>query len=231
LKVGWKPHHLFRGVTAGLAEMRCHVAVLEAGHRPHPPHEHEHEEILIVLDGTADLALQTSAGSPLTTPQRVERGAVAYYPAGFFHSISNPSDAPVTYLMFKWKSGHRANKEGALAHHLITSSASLQTINLTRANGFGTEQLLDGKSDWLCKLHAHATVVEPGRGYAKRWNAYDVAIVLLEGEVETGGERVKAPGVIFYCAGESHGIQNLGTTRAIYLVFEFHGKAAQAAVS
>jgi hypothetical protein len=58
-----------------------------------------------------------------------------------------------------------------------------------------------------------------------------VAIVLLEGEVETDGHRVKAPGVIFYSAGESHDMKNVGSSRAIYVVFEFHGKPAEAVVS
>jgi redox-sensitive bicupin YhaK (pirin superfamily) len=54
-------------------------------------------------------------------------------------------------------------------------------------------------------------------------DAYDVAIIVLEGEVETLGQRVAPHGVIFYAAGEAHGLSNPGTTTARYLVFEFHG--------
>lgn len=44
-EAGWKPRGLFRGSTADLADLRCHVSVLEPGRSPHPPHRHEEEEI------------------------------------------------------------------------------------------------------------------------------------------------------------------------------------------
>ena len=53
-------------------------------------------------------------------------------------------------------------------------------------------------------------------------DAYDVGIIVLEGEVETLGERV-SQGVIFYRAGEPHGIRNPSQSMAKYIVFEFHG--------
>jgi hypothetical protein len=53
-----------------------------------------------------------------------------------------------------------------------------------------------------------------------------VAIVLLSGEVETVGERVRQHGIIYYSAGELHGMRNVGATPATYLVFEFHNPSA-----
>lgn len=64
---------------------------------------------------------------------------------------------------------------------------------------------------------------KPGAAYAAHVDAYDVAIVVLEGEVETLGQRVGAHGLIFYPAGEAHGMSNPGPALARYLVFEFHG--------
>jgi hypothetical protein len=61
-----------------------------------------------------------------------------------------------------------------------------------------------------------------GKGYEAHIDPYDVAIILLEGEVETLGTRVSPTGVIFYGAGETHGMWNPGHTIAKYLVFEFH---------
>ena len=48
--------------------------------------------------------------------------------------------------------------------------------------------------------------------------------MVLEGEVETLGERVGPHGVIFYPAGEPHGIHNPSESTARYVVFEFHGR-------
>jgi hypothetical protein len=74
----------------------------------------------------------------------------------------------------------------------------------------------------LHKLHAHLTTLQPGAGYEPHADPYDVAILLFSGEVETVGVRVRPFGLIYYSAGELHGIRNVGLTPATYLVFEFH---------
>jgi quercetin dioxygenase-like cupin family protein len=74
----------------------------------------------------------------------------------------------------------------------------------------------------LEKLHGHTSTLTPGAGYDPHADPYDVAIIVLEGEVETLGKRVGPHGVIFYAAGEPHGIRNPGYTIARYIVFEFH---------
>ena len=53
-----------------------------------------------------------------------------------------------------------------------------------------------------------------------------MAIVVLEGEVETLGKRVGPHGVIFYAAGEPHGMRNAGNVIARYIVFEFHERTS-----
>ncbi len=101
-KTGWRPYHLFRGPTGALQEMACHVSVLSPGHSPHPPHIHPEEEVLIVLDGEAEIVF---ADDPQSTNARVERlgpGSFAFYPTDQHHTIRNASASPITYLMFKW---------------------------------------------------------------------------------------------------------------------------------
>ena len=73
-------------------------------------------------------------------------------------------------------------------------------------------------------LHAHTSVVQPGGGYAAHVDAHDVAIVLHSGKVATLGRVLEGPAVIYYSAGESHGLRNVGSEPARYLVFEFHSK-------
>ena len=48
----------------------------------------------------------------------------------------------------------------------------------------------------------------------------------LDGTVETLGQRVEPFSVIYCSAGELHGMRNVGSERARYLVFEFHGPGA-----
>jgi hypothetical protein len=65
-------------------------------------------------------------------------------------------------------------------------------------------------------------VLQPGGGYAAHADPYDVAILVLSGQIETLGATLSRGDVAFCAAGELHGMENPGPDQAIYLVFEFH---------
>jgi len=93
------------------------------------------------------------------------------------------------------------------------------------ADGIIQNLIFDSSTGYLPKLHSHMTNLQSGAGYPPHADAHDVATLLLEGTVETLGQRVESQGLIFYTAGEPHGMKNVGNTMASYLVFEFHGNA------
>jgi hypothetical protein len=146
----------------------------------------------------------------------------SYYPTTQHHTIYNTGVRPATYLMFKWR--------GAIADMGEPLPASI--FEYDRAGlppgprPMQQKLLFQQATSCLGKLHAHLTTLQPGAGYEAHADAYDVAIIVLSGEVETVGERVTPLGLVFYSAGELHGMQNVGTAPAVYLVFEFHGPAA-----
>lgn len=224
--VGWKPHPLFRGATADLNVIGCHASVLDPQRQPHPPHRHPDEEVLIILDGEADLLLQDSSNPAATRRHRVRRGAVAYYPAQFAHTIQNLSDDPVTYVMFKWI-GDSRQRDAMLPAQLVDAQEQAVDLAARATQAFETAPIWDGKTEYLRHFHAHVTALQPGAGYEPHGDAYDVAIIVLEGTVETLGQRLSRHGVAFYVAGEPHGMRNVGDGPALYLVLEFHaGRAA-----
>jgi quercetin dioxygenase-like cupin family protein len=94
------------------------------------------------------------------------------------------------------------------------------------AGPFWTHELFEGPTGCLGTLHAHLSVLEPGAGYDPHTDEYDVAIVPLEGTIETLGQRAEPWSVVYYGAGELHGLRNVGTGAARYLVFEFHSPPA-----
>ncbi|MEO6255522.1 MAG: cupin domain-containing protein [Sphingomicrobium sp.] len=215
---GWLPHPLFKGSTRIVDEITCHAAVLSPGHSPHLPHSHKFEELLIVLDGEADLLI---ADGPVEEGARVEHvspGAFSYYPAYQHHTIRNSGTAPVTYMMFKW---HVATAEAG-PNPLGASVLRYATPEADGETGFVTRTVVEQPTSLLGRLHSHTTYLAPGAGYAVHVDAYDVAIIMLSGEVETLGQTVGPGGVIFYAAGEKHGMQNTSDQPARYLVFEFH---------
>ena len=223
---GFKPHPIFRGSTPNLRSLSCHVSVLDPGREPHPPHQHADEEILIVLDGEADLILEDPTSPGITKPHGATAGTFAYYPGGFLHTIRNSSSAPVTYLMFKWIADR--TPDGVFQPHCLMSAAECDAAG-DSAEGLRQRPLVDGQTPYLRKLHAHVTTLAPGAGYVPHIDAHDVGIVVLQGTVETLGERVGPHGVIFYAGGEPHGMTNVGAAPARYVVFEFHGRHRRSA--
>ena len=220
---GWLPHPLFKGSTRIVDEITCHAAVLSPGHSPHPPHSHKFEELLIVLDGEADLLIADGPTEDGARIEPVRPGAFSYYPAGQHHSIRNSGSSPVTYMMFKW---HVATAEQA-DKPLETSVFRFDTPEAYGDKGFVTRTVFQQPTSWLGRLHCHTTFLAPGAGYAVHVDAYDVAIIMLSGRVETLGQEVGPNGVIFYAAGERHGMKNIGDEPARYLVFEFHAPGVE----
>lgn len=221
---GWRPNPLFRGSTPVLDGITCHASVLSGGHSPHPPHSHDDEELLIILDGEAELLIADGPSCDGARVEAVGPGAFAYYPAHQHHTIRNPGDKPVTYLMFKWHARGGKPAETPLGtsifHYADTASR--------QGRGFVTETLFEQATGWLGKLHCHSTRLEPGAGYEPHVDAYDVAIVTLSGRVETLGQEVEPFSVIHYSEGQKHGMRNIAAEPAHYLVFEFHPAAFDA---
>ncbi|MCK5216090.1 MAG: hypothetical protein KAR05_12150, partial [Candidatus Omnitrophica bacterium] len=143
-----------------------------------------------------------------------------YYPADWAHTLETTSEEPAHYMMFKWYAPEM--KTGA---HLEYKSFQIFGSSNTKEvkEGFQPKLMFEGQTAYLRKFHCHTSTLTPGAGYEPHKDDYDVIMVVLEGEVETLGQRVGPYGAIFYAAGEPHGIRNPGDVVASYIVFEFHG--------
>jgi quercetin dioxygenase-like cupin family protein len=217
---GWKPYSILSGSTADMWRLSCHASALAQGHCPHPPHTHDEEEILLVLAGEVDLILPTAQTADGKERRRLRPGQFVYYPAHFAHTLETVSEDEANYVMFKWHSG-KTESASPLVFGQFNFSGHL--AEASAENGFRTRLVFEGPTAYLRKLHCHISTLSPQAGYEPHVDAYDVAIIVLEGEVETLGDRVGSHGVIFYPAGEPHGMYNPGKSTAKYIVFEFHG--------
>jgi quercetin dioxygenase-like cupin family protein len=206
------PHPIFRGATPNTRWLSVHASILESGHSPHPPHTHADEEILIVLAGHGEL----TRGEEVV---HAKPGVVTYYPAGFPHTIRSSSTGSVQYLMIKWM-----GRRGAATDPLDAQLRDLDAIDVESGNGVAHTVLFEGATERARKVRCHMTTLEPGDGYTPHVDSHDVTIVLLEGTVETLGETVTGPAVVFSAGGWPHGIRNVGGTTARYLVVEIHGR-------
>ena len=218
-KSGFESYHLFRGPTAILSELESHASVLNKGHSPHSPHSHKEEELLLLFSGEIDLIFPDKSTATENRRHRLRAGQFVYYPAYFAHTLMSMSETPANYLMFKWHGKSRKKRS-------LLSFEQFEFVDppedTTRKNGFNMTLLFEGKTAYLKKIHCHMSKLKPGGGYKSHVDYHEVVIVVLEGEVETLGKRVGPYGVIFYAAGEPHGMHNPGDKEAKYVVFEFH---------
>jgi mannose-6-phosphate isomerase-like protein (cupin superfamily) len=214
----WQPFHAFAGATGSGAEITCHASVLAGGHSPHPVHAHAEEELLIALNGEAELVVPSGPSDQAPRTERLRPGSFVYYPAWQPHTISNPGSEPIAYLMFKWRAPwiDMVDALDTRVEHVDVLSPPEE------APALWSRLLFEGPTDYLDKLHAHLTVLQPGAGYEPHRDEHDVAIATLEGSVETLGRRVGPGSVVFYGAGERHGMRNVAQAPARYLVFELH---------
>ena len=214
----WKIYYILNGFSSEMYQLSCHISALKSGECPHPPHKHDHEEILILLAGKAELLLPENEG---TERVPIKAGSFVYYPAHFAHSLRAVSSEPANYLMFKWKG--RCRKDGAHLRYLLNDFFRFEE-HQDQEQGFKSSLIFEGPTGYLKKLHCHFSMLTAGAGYAAHKDDYDVAIILLEGEVETLGESIYPNSVVYYRAGNPHGMYNPGNTVAKYLVFEFHSR-------
>ena len=217
---GWQPHQLSGGVTPTVDRMNFHISILSPGVMPHEPHSHLDEELLIMLSGQADLVMVPEQITGKQVRHRLEAGSLVFYPAFYTHSIHNAGSEPATYLMFKWRASvpSRAQSQAAVFHYDVPA---LRVEN-RHAKPWESAKIFSFPTRHLKTLHCHASLLQPGAGYDAHRDRYDVAILLLKGTVETLGRPVEPFSVIYYAAGELHGLRNIGDTPAYYLVFEFH---------
>lgn len=222
VRTGWRPYGTFWGPTRCMANLDCHVSVLSAGKTPHEPHSHPEEELLIMLDGEAELVIVASDGAQKT--RTVRPGMFVYYEAGQGHTIHNASARPATYLMFRWRNEAAASRFDRLQTRIFRYDDPWGDPDREEARGWRSRRIFEGPTGCLRKLHCHVSSLSRGAGYEPHVDAYDVAILVLGGMVETLGQRLSPHDLAFCSAGEPHGIRNVGDGTASYLVFEFHGE-------
>ena len=81
--------------TPTLDELEIHISTLAAGKSPHAPHQHQHEELLIVKDGT----LETSQNG---ARRKVGPGGIIFQASNELHNVTNIGKTPATYFVIGW---------------------------------------------------------------------------------------------------------------------------------
>ena len=84
-----------RSATPTLDELEIHISTLNPGQSPHAPHQHVHEELLIVKQGT----LETFQSGER---RRVGPGGIIFQASNEQHNVTNVGDTPAVYYVIGW---------------------------------------------------------------------------------------------------------------------------------
>ena len=84
-----------RAPTPTLDELEIHISTLNPGQSPHAPHQHPHEELLIVREGT----LETFQSGE---KRRVGPGGIIFQASNEMHNVTSVGQAPATYFVIGW---------------------------------------------------------------------------------------------------------------------------------
>ncbi len=219
---GWKIRRIFRGPTAAMKKFSSHVSVLGSGKMPHTPHEHGEEELLIMLSGGADI-VTLDEGGLIAATARIFPGSAVYHAARQKHTIQCIGPEPAAYLIFKWVGAADLSSDVRLRSSIYHNARGCNDPATRSARQIVRTVIFESPTLYLRKLRCHISILQPGAGYPPHSDAYDVAILTLSGTVETLGRNIGPYSVIFYAAGEPHGMKNADTIPARYIVIEFHG--------
>ncbi|HUK16004.1 MAG TPA: cupin domain-containing protein [Bryobacteraceae bacterium] len=89
-----KGRSFFHGVNRSGFDFEMHETILSPGTRTHAPHKHEHEEIVVVFEGTVETWLEGKT-------ETAETGSVIYFASNQMHSTRNIGSGPSRYYVIE----------------------------------------------------------------------------------------------------------------------------------
>jgi quercetin dioxygenase-like cupin family protein len=87
-----KGRRFFLAATHAGFNVESHETILGPGLETHPPHKHEHEEIVIVVEGTVEANME---GTKVTVPA----GSVLVFGSNRMHNARNAGTTPCRYYV------------------------------------------------------------------------------------------------------------------------------------
>ena len=89
-----KGRRFFFGANRSGFKLEMHETILGADVQTHAPHRHEHEEIVIVFEGTVEAYLEGKT-------EIAEAGSVIYFGSNKLHSARNAGSTPCRYYVIE----------------------------------------------------------------------------------------------------------------------------------
>ncbi len=98
----FKPHdkggirNYFKQSTSMFQRFEMHVTTLNPGLKSHEPHTHKAAEIVLMIDGSADMQIDK-------THQKAEKGDLIFLKSNIPHALNNIGKNACMYFAFQWE--------------------------------------------------------------------------------------------------------------------------------
>jgi len=89
-----KSREFFSGATHSGFRIQTHETALGPGTTTHAPHKHEHEEIIVLVEGTLEALFDERT-------EKVEAGSVIWLASNQMHSVRNIGQTPCRYYVIE----------------------------------------------------------------------------------------------------------------------------------
>jgi len=89
-----KGRQFFDGVEHSGFHLEFHQTILGAGTQTHDPHKHEHDEVVILVQGTVEALIEDRT-------ETVETGSVMFFASNEMHSVRNVGTGPCSYYVIE----------------------------------------------------------------------------------------------------------------------------------
>jgi mannose-6-phosphate isomerase-like protein (cupin superfamily) len=86
----------YEGPTDQVRSMTAGSLLLKPGMSPHPPHQHEEEEFMVITQGAGEISVEGKI-------TKVGPGSMMYSPANRLHGIVNSGKVDLLFYYYKWK--------------------------------------------------------------------------------------------------------------------------------
>lgn len=90
---------VLNGETHAGVPLELHITTLAPGEMPHPPHQHIHEEMILVQKGTLEVSI-------LGRSSQIGPGSVAYVRSNDLHGWKNVDSGPAQYFVLSVGKGN-----------------------------------------------------------------------------------------------------------------------------
>jgi mannose-6-phosphate isomerase-like protein (cupin superfamily) len=84
----------FVSAECGAEKLQMHVSIIQPGQAAHEPHAHDGEEIMFLLEGTAEIRMGEET-------QIVGPNTAVFCPPHMFHGIRNAGETPIRYMIIR----------------------------------------------------------------------------------------------------------------------------------